>query len=139
MNLDGKVGLDRTLVTHLLSDPGPVRNVGETPDEVVAGEFGCHAGSLGLRRRHHPVTPQEGNGDSWISQPSATAELRERDGDAGLVLGADRRRDGWGEVLTANDPRGPRLPARLVGAMNRTPRWPLLWMDRAISPTKLQP
>lgn len=50
MNLDGKVRLDCTLVTHLLSDPGPVRNVGETPDEVVAGEFGCDAGSLGLRR-----------------------------------------------------------------------------------------
>ena len=28
MNLDGKVGLDRTLGPHLLSDPGPVRNVG---------------------------------------------------------------------------------------------------------------
>jgi hypothetical protein len=56
MNLDGKVGLDRTLVTHLASDPGPVRNVGETPDEVVAGEFCRRAGSLGLRRsaERHP-------------------------------------------------------------------------------------
>lgn len=50
MYLDGEVGLDRPLVTHLLSDPAPVRNVRETPDELVAGEFGCHAGILGLRR-----------------------------------------------------------------------------------------
>ena len=47
-HLNGEVGLEGILISHLLFDPGLVRYLGETPDELVAREFVSHASILGL-------------------------------------------------------------------------------------------
>jgi hypothetical protein len=48
VNLDREIPFVRTLVTHLLSKPGFLRDLGETHDELLPRRFVSHAGIFAL-------------------------------------------------------------------------------------------